>query len=214
MALLMLDLDNTLVDRDAAFRTAAADFLAAHRLPRGDLDWLMALDASGYAPRPDVALAMADRYGGALPGAAVREFLDGGGADRVVLPEATREALAAAAASGWCCVIVTNGRVAQQEAKIRHAGLDALVHGWTVSEAVGHKKPDAGIFRAAAAAAGTSPHGAWMIGDSAHADIGGAHALGVRSVWVSAGRPWTEVSFRPTHTAEDAAGAIRRVGRH
>ncbi len=31
--LLMIDLDNTLVDRDAAFRTAAAAFLAEQTLP-------------------------------------------------------------------------------------------------------------------------------------------------------------------------------------
>lgn len=38
MQLLLLDLDNTLVDRDVAFRAAvAADFLAQHGLPDSDL---------------------------------------------------------------------------------------------------------------------------------------------------------------------------------
>ncbi|ROQ78351.1 hypothetical protein EES39_31025 [Streptomyces sp. ADI92-24] len=37
MQLLLLDLDNTLVDRDAAFRAAVADFLAQHGLPDSDL---------------------------------------------------------------------------------------------------------------------------------------------------------------------------------
>lgn len=67
MRLLMLDLDNTLVDRDAAFRAAATALLAEHALPETDIDWLMTLDASGYTPKPAVTEAMVDRYGTALP---------------------------------------------------------------------------------------------------------------------------------------------------
>ncbi|MFC8145414.1 hypothetical protein ACFUKV_27270 [Streptomyces paradoxus] len=47
---LLLDLDNTLVDRDAAFRDAVAEFLAEHGLPESDLAWVTGLDASGYTP--------------------------------------------------------------------------------------------------------------------------------------------------------------------
>lgn len=64
------------------------------------------------------------------------------------------------------------------------------------------------MFRAAAATVGVPLPGAWVIGDSPHADIAGACALGLRSVWVSDGRPWTEDSYRPTHTAHDVAAAI------
>jgi putative hydrolase of the HAD superfamily len=108
-------------------------------------------------------------------------------------------------------VIVTNGRVAQQELKIRNTGLDALVHGWVISEAVGHKKPAPEIFHAAAAKAGQPLHSAWLIGDSAPADIGGAVGVDARSVWVSNGRPWTETAFRPTHISLDTGAAIHHV---
>ncbi|MEU7861111.1 hypothetical protein [Nonomuraea sp. NPDC049141] len=37
-----------------------------------------------------------------------------------------------------------------QEAKIRNTGLDRLVHGWTIFEAIGHRKPESEIFKAAA----------------------------------------------------------------
>ncbi|MGA5899554.1 HAD hydrolase-like protein [Streptomyces venetus] len=50
-----------------------------------------------------------------------------------------------------------------------------------------------------------------MIGDSPHADIAGAAAIGARSVWVSAGRSWTDTRHRPTRTAHDAASAIESV---
>ncbi|MBW6435586.1 hypothetical protein KZ829_17740 [Actinoplanes hulinensis] len=93
MTLLLVDLDNTLIDRDAAFREAAGAFLAAHGLPAGDLSWLMGVDASGYTPRGEVGTAMVNRYG--VPGAAVRALLDTGGADRVVLVPAIADALTA-----------------------------------------------------------------------------------------------------------------------
>lgn len=211
MPLLMLDLDNTLVDRDAAFREAVADFLAAHGLPPDDLAWLMSVDASGYTPKPAVAEVMTERYGGTVTGDAVRTFLDRGAADRVTLTEPTRAALAKAVAAGWTCVIVTNGRVAQQELKIRRTGLDAIVHGWVISESAGHKKPAPEIFHAAAAEVGASLRSSWVVGDSAHADIRGATGVDARSVWVSNGRPWTEPAFRPTHIAVDAASAIHHV---
>ncbi|MGI5367200.1 HAD family hydrolase [Streptomyces iakyrus] len=122
-----------------------------------------------------------------------------------------RSALARALTSGWTLVIVTNGRAAQQETKIRATGLDALTHGWVVSESVGHKKPAPQIFHAAAATVGVGLDGAWVIGDSPHADIAGAVGIGARSVWVSAGRPWTETAHTPTRTAPDTASAIDSV---
>ncbi|WP_329349318.1 HAD family hydrolase [Streptomyces sp. NBC_01261] len=211
MPLLMLDPHNTLVDRDAAFREAVAGFLAAHGLPPDDLAGLMSVDASGYTPRQAVAEAMTERDGGTVTGDAVRTFLDRGAADRVTLSEPTRDALAKAVAAGRTCVIVTNGLVAQQELKIRHTGLDVIVHGWVISESAGRKKPAPEIFHAAAAEVGATVRSSWVVGDSAHADIRDATGVDARSVWVSNGRPWTEPTFRPTHIAVDAASAIHHV---
>ncbi len=204
----MLDLDNTLVDRDAAFRDAVSTFLAEHHLPAADVTWVMTVDAGGYTARHDVAVAMNDRFRGRVPATAVQALLDRGGADRVVPADAVRDALHRALADGWTCVIVTNGCTVQQEAKILRAGLDRLVQGWVVSERVGFKKPDPEIFHAAADAVGVPLAGAWIIGDSAHADIVGADALGLRSIWVSNGRTWDQDSYRPTRIAEDFVTAI------
>ncbi|MFF1355149.1 HAD hydrolase-like protein [Streptomyces sp. NPDC058297] len=76
---------------------------------------------------------------------------------------------------------------------------------------VGHKKPAPEIFRAAAATVSIPLSGAWVIGDSAHADIAGAEALRLPSVWVTDGRPWSHDSYRPTHVADDVASAISHV---
>ncbi|MFD3469333.1 HAD family hydrolase [Streptomyces sp. NPDC058682] len=211
MPLLMLDLDNTLVDRDAAFSDAVTALLTEHALPDTDLTWVMTLDASGYTARHEVAAAMTDRYRDNVPATAIHALLDRGAADRVVLTDSSREALDKAQADGWTCVIVTNGRTTQQEAKIRHTGLDQLVQGWVISEAVGRKKPEPEIFHAAAATVGVPLTGAWVIGDSPHADIAGANALGLRSIWVSNGKAWAQDSYQPTHVAEDVATAIDYV---
>jgi putative hydrolase of the HAD superfamily len=207
MTLLLMDLDNTLIDRDAAFRSAVAEFLADNDLPAGDLEWVMSVDASGFAARDLVAASLTARYGD-VP---VRPLLDTGAADRVVLEPSVRDALSAARDQGWTLVIVSDGRTAQQEAKIHRTGLDRLVDGWVVSEAAGHRKPEPGIFHAAASLVGRPLDGAWMIGDSAHADIGGAAALGLRSVWISNGRPWNHPGPEPTAVEPDAVSAIRRV---
>lgn len=209
--LLMLDLDNTLIDRDAAFRLVVADLLAEHGQPAADADWVMSIDGSGFAPREGVERAMVARYGAAVPVAAIRALLDGGAAERVELTDSTRSALELAKAAGWLLAIVTNGRVLQQEKKIRRTGLDAIVDAWVVSEGVGHRKPSPEIFRAAAIAAGTDLAHAWMIGDNEAADIAGADGLGLPNVWVSNGRAWVERAFRPTHIAPTGVAAIQHV---
>ncbi|MFM9596417.1 HAD family hydrolase [Streptomyces scabiei] len=211
MPLLLLDLDNTLIDRDAAFRAAVTAFLRAHGLPATDLPWVTTVDGGGHTPRREVAAALSERYADAVPPEAVGVLLDTGAADRVVLAPPTREALDRARGGGWTSVIVTNGRTVQQETKIRRTGLDRLVRGWVVSEAVGHRKPEPEIFHAAAAVAALPLAGAWVVGDAAHADIAGADALGLRSVWVAHGRAWTQAAYRPTHVAADVTAAIDHV---
>jgi putative hydrolase of the HAD superfamily len=211
MALLLIDLDNTLVDRDAAFRAAVEAFLDHHGLPDSDVAWVMNVDASGYTPRDAVASAMTDRYHHSAPVTAIRTLLDHGAVDRVSLARTTRNALAGVRAHGWTCVIVTNGRTAQQELKIRNTGLDRWVDGWVVSQAVGHKKPAPQIFHAAAELAGSSLDDAWVIGDSPAADIAGAAALGLRSVWVSRGESWALRTYRPSYIADDCASAIHHA---
>ncbi|MGN6331994.1 MAG: HAD family hydrolase [Motilibacteraceae bacterium] len=132
-------------------------------------------------------------------------------ADHTELDPEVPQVLEAACAAGWTPVIVTNGTVEQQERKLSLTGLDQLVAGWVISEAVGAKKPDERIFQLAAAASGASLSGAWMIGDSPHADIAGAHRLGLRSVWLHRGRPWQEEAFAPTKVADDCAQALSHV---
>jgi putative hydrolase of the HAD superfamily len=99
---------------------------------------------------------------------------------------------------------VTNGP-AFQEAKLRASGIDRLVDGYAVSDLTGARKPSPAIFAAAARACGCgdaeawvgSLEAAWMVGDSASADIAGARAAGLRSAWIHLGRRWDEAAALP-----------------
>lgn len=214
VSLLLLDLDNTLIDRDAAFRQAVTEFLLEYDLPTADVGWVMEADAGGYQPRAALAQALQDRYTGLGPDA-VQAFIDRGAADHVTLTEPARAALRRATAAGWTCVIVTNGSVRQQERKIAISGLDAEVAGWVVSEGVGYRKPQPEIFAAAADAVGARlDDGGWMVGDAPRHDIAGAVEVGLRSVWLHLGRSWpADLAFRPTQVADDVTAALDHVVR-
>ena len=53
--------------------------------------------------------------------------------------------------------------------------------------------------------------GSWLIGDSPEADIGGADALGIPSVWLHRGRSWLERRFEPTRMSESVIAALANV---
>ena len=211
MPLLLLDLDNTLVDRAAAFLKWAARFTSAHG---GDINWLVEADADGYEPRTRLAERIRSEY--VLDDSAFSSLqadLDAGMADDLVLDAAVPPALARARNAGWVPVVVTNGRVDQQERKLSVTGLDRLVEMWVISEAVGVKKPNPEIFGAVTRRTGRSLDGAWMIGDSASADIGGANRVSIDSIWLHRGRRWTEDQYQPTFIADDCVEAIDYVVR-
>lgn len=54
--LLLVDLDNTLVDRASAFDRWASDFIRSHGFSADATAWLIAVDRDGYEPRESLAL--------------------------------------------------------------------------------------------------------------------------------------------------------------
>jgi putative hydrolase of the HAD superfamily len=204
--LLLIDLDNTLIDRRAAYKGWAMS-----RFGESEVPWLIDADHDGYEKREVLAAKIVARYGGDE-----REMLAelrAGMVEQLSPDPEIAAALADAAAAGMVPFIVTNGTVAQQEAKIRRVGLDVLVAGWVVSEGVGVRKPGRRIFELAASAAGV-PLGAsgWMVGDSDLADVGGGAGAGLRTGWVALGREWSvDLEYHPTVTGATGAATLRHV---
>jgi putative hydrolase of the HAD superfamily len=205
--LLLCDLDNTLVDRGAAFRRWATAFAAAHGQDDAFVAWLEEIDGSGFGPRPEFFVLIHERLalGGSVDDVVTGyndEFLPQfRSADHV------RAARAGARGAGWRIAIVTNGPPTQLD-KIRHAGLDDLVDAWCISDVEGARKPDARLLEVAAERTGGRLAEAWMIGDSPDADIGAAAAAGVRSVWLRHGRTWPRDDLVPTAEADTFAEAV------
>jgi FMN phosphatase YigB (HAD superfamily) len=117
-------------------------------------------------------------------------------------------ALGEAREAGWKIGIVTNGATAQQSLKIEHLGIETYVDGIVISEAVGVKKPDLGIFRLAAQELGGDLTDGWMAGDHPIADISGGRAAGLKTGWVSRGQEWSTDEPPPTLTRRTAAEVI------
>ncbi|MFI6156480.1 HAD family hydrolase [Kitasatospora sp. NPDC051170] len=216
MPLLLFDLDNTLLPRDAAYRAWAQDFLSEHRLPPGDLDWFVTLDGGGYVPRSTVLSAVRRRYGLDASVDFLHAHFRRGINAHIHCPPRNLEALRTARAAGWTLGIVSNGGTRAQLEKIRRTGLGPMVDGWVISEEADCVKPDPLIFEIAAQRCGVAPTGdwaahTWMVGDHAPADIAGAELTGLRSVWLHHGRPWSEVGYRPTLKAAGLPEAVGQV---
>ena len=81
--------------------------------------------------------------------------------------------------------IITNGPVAMQRDKLRRFDLESRVDCTVVSEEFGFGKPNPAIFLHVADALEVTPGKCIMVGDYLDHDVAGAHAAGMRAVWVN-----------------------------
>ena len=209
----MCDLDDTLVERPPLFRAWAEAFLADRGASAGLLEWMVERDGGGHRPRPEFLSEVAERTGYDVPYEQLLSEYDRGLGGSYRLTDGVRAALGDARAAGWLLAVVTNGPIEVQTRKIRASGLDDLADAVCISEEVGAHKPDALMFTTAAARAGTTLEGAWMIGDNLDADIAGGQGVGARTVWVKREYDWLTYSsgVEPDVVAVDFPDAVGRV---
>ena len=110
--LLLVDLDNTLVDRRAAYKAWAAS-----RFGDSEVPWLVEADRDGLEKREALAAKIVARYGGDQRQMLVE--LRAGMVENLSPDPQVAAALTDARAAGFVPFVVTNGTVAQQEAKLR-----------------------------------------------------------------------------------------------
>ena len=194
MALALLDLDGTLVERPPAFRKWAEQFASACGQGGDFVDWLVTADAHG-ATDPEVFLSAVRAK---MPDADTPSSVAAFWADVIRHFEARAEvkrALSQLREAGWSIAVVANGNPLAD--KVAASGLLPLVDAVCVSDIEGFAKPDPTLLRIAADRVGQPLMGAWLIGDSA-SDIEAAARAGIRSVWVNAtGRSWPHGDFAP-----------------
>ncbi len=186
------DLDNTLIDREAAFIRFASHFYD-ERLR--DSTWMTRDEAVAKMVRWDED-GYVDRH--TMFARWVNEWPEAGLEPELLLPwyrsEMKRHVrpdpdnnrlLADLNRRNVPWGIVTNGTTATQHITCEAAGIDKLAPFIIVSEAAGYKKPDPRIFRDALNMTGlTSPGQILFVGDNPRADIDGAKRFGMQTAWV------------------------------
>ena len=211
MPLVLIALDDTLLDRSGAFRLWAKGFLDEIGAPQDDLDWLLSVDADGLTPRWDLADLIRDRYRLNVPSIDILEELREGPLTHERLDPLVGCALRIAGDAGLVPVVVTNGPSEIQDSRIRRTGLDQYIADWVISERAGVSKPNPRIFAMAAQRVRMRLGGAWVVGDGPEADIGGAAAMGLPSVWLHRGREWVDNRFAPTRVVGNVIQGISAI---
>ncbi|MCK9487656.1 MAG: HAD-IA family hydrolase [Dehalococcoidia bacterium] len=191
VTLLSLDLDDTLLDTDAAaeYRVQAAAQRASEVL--GGLDVAMVdqalraamaanpvtqgrmaqfLQTLGVEPQSNEATAIRAQYNAVM-------------LDALVLMEGAEVTLSRLR-EHYRLAIVTNGPTEMQWPKLRKFALEGLVDHVVVSGDLGVHKPDPAIFRHLLTEAGVEADSAAHVGDSIHSDIAGALAAGMTAIWM------------------------------
>jgi putative hydrolase of the HAD superfamily len=205
----LFDLDNTLADRDRAFRAWAGWFAQKH-LALVDLQGadeavaeLIALDADGRISKDVMFSTLKDRYSHLTEdvttlAAAFREQLLG---YLPPLEDGAARLIDALDAAGMPWGIDTNGSMTQLR-KVEKLDLVARAACIVISDDVGARKPDPAIFHAAAARIGIAPARILVVGDHPAADVAGAVRARMQTAWLRRGREW------PAHSIEAVPNVI------
>ena len=210
--MVLFDLDNTLIDRVAAFRTWASTFVAERNLGgAAEMLWLERADQDGFKPRSAFFVEVRSRFDLRDPLPALLEAY-GGDYPRCVAPPPpeTFAALKLLRDRGWKVGVITNG-APTQAVKFTAAKLTEVLDGWVISEVIGARKPERALFVAAAEACGAELDGGWMVGDNPEADIVGGVGCGLRSIWIQRGRDWSLPHLRPDAIVTTIPDAVAHI---
>jgi putative hydrolase of the HAD superfamily len=188
----LFDLDDTLYDRQATFRTWSEAFLRERVGIVDDAEcaellwWMESLDANGYGSKHAIMVEMSRRFPRAR--GSVEGFYDEF-VDRVAFDPEARELLDRLDAAGMPYGVVTNGS-SRQLRKVEALRLGDRTKTILVSEIFGAKKPERSIFLAAAKSIGVAPDAILFVGDHPVNDVDGAHSAGMMTAWLRRGRLW------------------------
>lgn len=185
----LLDLDDTLFDRQAALRAWAT---AQRTLSDAEWQLLVELDGRGHRPREAFARDVQEQLGLAVDAARFGHVL----VEHIAVEPGVREAVTALAAERRVA-IVTNGGTAQR-AKLAKLGLDVVVHAVFVSSEVGSTKPDSAIFERALRWTEQAAEDVLFVGDDPLIDLAPAASLGMATAWRARSTTWPGELAPPT----------------
>jgi len=194
---MLFDLDDTLIDRRAAFEswaswTAPIWLNAPPDSPevRETVSWMKEIDAEGFTPREEFFRLVTSRVSGLtrnlddLVGSYYRDILR-----FVRLNNGAFSVLNELEHMGVPFGIVTNGFPHQRD-KAAAVGLTDRCACFVISCECTAAKPAPEIFTHAARRLGVASSDIGFVGDQPEIDICGAHRAGMRTIWLTDGREW------------------------
>ena len=218
--LVLFDLDDTLCDSHLAQRRRLryAFSLAAEHAGLGeslDYDAMIRYARELAEHDSDHFPEVFERYGitGAEPVAIAREWILENRLHGLEYFHDAIETLQAvrAAQSERRIGIITNGPAWIQRPKVEMLGVAQYVDFVIISGEFGAHKPDPSIFREGLRLGSAQAKQAVFIGDNPNADIAGAHASGMISIWMEQSEVvWPEAVPPPHHVAANL-GDVRRL---
>ena len=223
---LLLDIDNTLLDFDAAERQALTDTLIHYDLPH-DAETLAAYHevnrqlwaglAKGELNRNKLFAVRFARFLKALgrpdPGNSreMNEYYEDQLSHHADLIPGALQALEELAEVATLA-IVSNGAAKVQESRIEASGLDRYMDGIYISEKVGAAKPHPRLIETALRDLGISDKSrVLMVGDDLLADIKGGLNAGVDTCWINFTGEENTTDIRPKHTVRSYEELYRIV---
>lgn len=222
----LLDVDNTLLDFDAAERQTLIDMLTEYELPHDaracevyhavNRELWDAL-AKGQITKPRLFQQRFGRFMRAMDlpdnGKAAQmndryEELLSTHADLIPGALTALEELSEVAT----LAIVSNGAVMVQEARIRDSGVERYMDGVYISEKIGAAKPSAKLFEHVLKDLGiTNRSRVLMVGDDLLADIKGGINAGIDTCWVNFANEENKTGIQPKYTVHSYEELYRIV---
>jgi putative hydrolase of the HAD superfamily len=223
---ILFDIDETLMDHNAAFRAGTA---ALHRAggTLGDEAEFLARWSAAHERNFDRFLAgeltheeqrrrrVRDTFGEALTDAEAERlfaiYITAYEAAWSLHEDALRclDALAAHPLG-----VVSNGHSEQQRAKLARLGIADRFRHVTISQDCGVAKPDARIFARACAECGVAPNEAVYVGDRYEVDAEGARRAGLIGIWLDRERTASLRHAGPViRSLEELPALIERLSR-
>jgi len=221
----LFDLDETLFSRSASIRSFVEQQFSERALGRFAglatlCERFMELDARGSVPKTTVYRVITEEMG--LPcddeGQALFEDYEANAWRHALAFEGMRELLLWLREDGRKIGIVSNGQTHIQLRSFLALNLDRLVDTYLISETEECRKPDTEIFWRAARRLSVEPKDCIFVGDSPHADMAGARAAGMTTVWLPNGLTWPEsFEWRPdatVSTLDEVRTVVAQWDRH
>ncbi len=208
----IFDLDNTLMDRDHAFRAFSerlvADYLGHvdEGLARDIIGYMRITDADGYREKRGFFEELVERLPWATKPSVDELFAyyQEHYMKEAQLMEYAHQAITACREQGFRLGMLTNGTYEIQYGKVLHLGLEDKFDVILTSGEAGIKKPDKQIYEMILERLGTSGAETVFVGDHPVNDIWGAAQVGMRGVFLRRSFAWDdELGMKPWRTIDE-----------